>query len=286
MRRLRLAALIACALLIAPLSATAQQTIPVAGPKTATYTANGQSNVWSCTSGQSSFQLHVPTGLTGTLTISVSQNAAGPFVSPPWAFTPGSSTYTTAVANSGDITVALGSNLYVQVATTAYTSGSVTVTGTCSAAQVNPPANIPLVSGNVATSLQTGTTQNSTGNGQWDLRCDKSAPINLSASGMTELVALTTGKAVHVCGFFLSSNIASPGVTAQFFYGTASCGGASAPSTQQLTGPISFPSPGFGFSFPAIAPQFTTPASDDVCINVSGTMSANGVGGLLTYGVW
>lgn len=138
MRRLRLSALIACALLIAPLSARAQS-VPVVGPKSVAFTANGQSSVWSCTNGQGSFQLHVPAGLTGTITVAVSQSAGGPFVNPPWSFGPGSATYANTITNSGDLSVALASNLYVQVSVTAYTSGSTTVLGTCSSAQAAPP---------------------------------------------------------------------------------------------------------------------------------------------------
>lgn len=138
MRRLRLSALIACALLIAPLAARAQS-IPVVGPKSIVFSANGQSSVWSCINGQSSFQLHVPSGLTGTFTVAVSQSAGGPFVTPPWSFGPGSASYVSTITNSGDLSVALVSNLYVQVSTTAYTSGTTTVIGTCSNAQAAPP---------------------------------------------------------------------------------------------------------------------------------------------------
>lgn len=154
MRRLRLSALIACALLIAPLSARAQS-VPVVGPKSVAFTANGQSSVWSCTNGQNSFQLHVPAGLTGTITVAVSQSAGGPFVNPPWSFGPGSATYANTITNSGDLSVALASNLYVQVSVTAYTSGSATVLGTCSSAQAAPPpVPIPLdIYGNVLNAL-------------------------------------------------------------------------------------------------------------------------------------
>jgi hypothetical protein len=148
-------ALLACALSIAPLSAAAQ-TAPVVGPKSVVFTANGQSNVWSCTNGQNSFQLHVPSGLTGTISVGVSQSAGGPFVSPPWAFGPGSAVYASAITNSGDLSVALNSNLYVQVSVTAYSSGSTTVIGTCSNAQAAPPpVAIPLDgTGDVKTAIQ------------------------------------------------------------------------------------------------------------------------------------
>lgn len=129
--------------------------------------------------------------------------------------------------------------------------------------------------------------QNSTGSNQYDPRCDHSAPINLSAAGMAELVSLSTGKVIYVCSIALSSNIASPGVTAQFFYGTsATCTGAAGPSTQQISGPIFLPAPGIGFSSPSMTPQMQTPSGDDFCINISGTMTANGVGGWISYGIW
>ena len=126
----------ACVALSLPIWAVAQ----VSGPYTYAFTAASQSNVWTCNTGQSSFALTVPSGLTGTFTVTVSQSSGGTYINPPWAHAPGSATYVNTITNSGSLTVTLGSNQYVKVADTSYSSGSVTVTGVCSSAvAVIPP---------------------------------------------------------------------------------------------------------------------------------------------------
>lgn len=143
MKILRTLAIALCAILL-PLSSAIAQAPPVAGPTTHAFTGASQSNVWACTGGQSSFQLTVPSGLTGTFTVTVGQTSSTATSNPPWAYAPGSTVYANTITNSGSLTVNLGSNSYVKVADTAYTSGSVTITGSCSAAvAVIPPQPTP-----------------------------------------------------------------------------------------------------------------------------------------------
>ena len=138
MKHWRLLALAFCGLLAIPLIGQAQ--VPVVGPQTYTFTAGSQSNVWTCNGGQSSFALTVPSGLTGTFTVTVGQAMGSATSNPPWSYAPGAAAYTNTITNSGSLTVNLGSNLYVKVADTSYSSGSVTVTGVCSSAvAVIPP---------------------------------------------------------------------------------------------------------------------------------------------------
>lgn len=139
MTKWRACALALCAALL-PFVASAQ--VPVAGPVTHAFTASGQSFVFACTGGQSSFALTVPSGLTGTWTVTVGQASGTATANPPWSYAPGSATYVNTITNNGTLTVNLGSNSYVKVADTAYTSGSATVTGACSAAvAVIPPSS-------------------------------------------------------------------------------------------------------------------------------------------------
>ncbi len=134
-----------CALLL-PIFVSAEA--PVVGPNTFSFTTAGQSNVWTCNGGQSSFALTVPAGLTGVLTVTVAQSMNGTYSEPPWAYVPGTPVYTNTLTNSGSLTVNLGSNGYVKVADTTYTSGSATVTGVCSSAvAVIPPQVTSLAAG-------------------------------------------------------------------------------------------------------------------------------------------
>lgn len=132
---------------------------PVVGPSTFNFTGASQSNTWSCIGGQSSFQLAVPSGLVGTFTVTVGQTSGTATLNPPWAYAPGSTTYTNTITNSGSLTVNLGSNFFVKVSDTAYTSGSATVTGSCSSAvaSLSVPAPVPtLTSGNGNCAYSTG----------------------------------------------------------------------------------------------------------------------------------
>ncbi len=142
MKHWKILGLAFCALVLAPLFVVAQ--VPVIGPSTFTFSAAGQSNIWSCNTGQSSFALTVPSGLTATLTVTVSQTSGGTYVSPPFAYANGSTTFANTIANAGSLTVNLGSNQYVKVAVTSYTAGTAVVTGVCSSAVAAiPPQPVP-----------------------------------------------------------------------------------------------------------------------------------------------
>ena len=138
----------------------ASASVPVVGPTTYTFSAASQSNVWTCNGGQSSFALTVPTGFTGVLTVTVAQTSGGTYSNPPWAYAPGAPGYVNTITNSGSLTVNLGSNLYVKVADTTYTSGSVTVTGGCSAAVAVVPPQVTSVGATSPLSSSGGTTPN------------------------------------------------------------------------------------------------------------------------------
>ena len=138
----------------------ASASVPVVGPTTYTFSAASQSNVWTCNGGQSSFALTVPTGFTGVLTVTVAQTSGGTYSNPPWAYAPGAPGYVNTITNSGSLTVNLGSNLYVKVADTTYTSGSVTVTGGCSAAVAAVPPQVTSVGATSPLASSGGTTPN------------------------------------------------------------------------------------------------------------------------------
>ena len=116
------------------------QSIPVVGPTTHTFSGSGQSNVWTCPNGQSSFQLTMPTGMTGTLAVTTSQSSTAPtpWPSPPIAYAPGP-VFTNTLTNSGTLTLTLGSNYFINVTVSNYVSGSTTVIGSCSAATAGNP---------------------------------------------------------------------------------------------------------------------------------------------------
>jgi hypothetical protein len=125
-----------CAFLLVPVAVHAQS-VPVVGPSTYNFTAASQSNIWTCNGGQTTFQLVVPSGLTGVFTVTVAQTSGGTYGNPPWSYAPGVGTYANTITNSGALTVNLSSYGYVKVADTTYSSGSVTVSGVCSAAVAN-----------------------------------------------------------------------------------------------------------------------------------------------------
>ena len=116
------------------------QSIPVVGPTTHTFSGSGQSSVWTCPNGQSSFQLTMPTGMTGSLAVTTSQSATAPtpWPSPPIAYAPGP-VFTNTLTNSGTLTLTLGSNYFINVTVSNYVSGSTTVIGSCSAATAGSP---------------------------------------------------------------------------------------------------------------------------------------------------
>jgi hypothetical protein len=109
-----------------------------------------------------------------------------------------------------------------------------------------------------------------------DTRCNTAAPttiaINTATSGNVELVALSAGKRVYVCGFSLDNDTATTGL--QFIHGT---GTACATDEADLTGvytvaSLTFPNSG--------ATIFATTAGNAFCIELSTNTQVNGQ---LTY---
>lgn len=104
-------------------------------------------------------------------------------------------------------------------------------------------------------------------------RCGTAAPsavvVNTATLGNVELVALSSGKRVYVCGFTLDNDTATTAL--QFIYGT---GTACATGETDLTGAMTVAS----LSLPnAGASQFATAASNALCIELSAATQVNGV---------
>ena len=107
-------------------------------------------------------------------------------------------------------------------------------------------------------------------------RCGTAIPttvvINTASAGNVELVALSSGKRVYVCGFTLDNDTATTAL--QFIYGT---GTACATGETDITGAMTVAS----LTVPsAYATQFVTAASQALCIELG---AATQVNGWLTY---
>lgn len=129
----------------------------------------------------------------------------------------------------------------------------------------------------VSVANPTGVGQNSSGTGAFIPVCDSSAVINVSTSGETQLVALSTGKTIHVCAYNLMANGA---VNVNLAYGT---GSNCASNTTALTGqyPLQAQAGVSAGSGTGVITQ--TAASNALCVNLSASIS---VQGLVTYGTW
>jgi hypothetical protein len=218
MKQLKALAL-AVGLALMPFSAARAQ-VPVSGPTTHAFTASGQSNVFTCTGGQSSFALTIPSGLVGTWTVTVSQTSAGTYVNPPWAYTPGSATYTNTLTNSGSLTVNLGSNGYVKVADTAYTSGSATITGVCTGSVAVVPPQVSSVTASSPLSSSGGATPNITFSGV--LPCANGGTNITAGLNIGAILTASGGCAYTVVNPVASGSVlASAGTGTQPAYTTA-----------------------------------------------------------------
>lgn len=122
--------------------------------------------------------------------------------------------------------------------------------------------------------INTGT-QNSSGNLVADFVCDNSVAVNISASGLTQIIALSSGKQIRICHLSLGNSAAS-NVTIE--YGT---GVNCASGTTAISGPYQ--------SIVVLALDFqmrrelTFPASQAVCLNFGTSVTS---GGLVTYAVF
>jgi hypothetical protein len=109
-----------------------------------------------------------------------------------------------------------------------------------------------------------------------DTRCNTAAPttiaINTATSGNVELVALSAGKKVYVCGFSLDNDTATTGL--QFIHGT---GTACATDEADFTGVYTVAA----LTFPnASSTIFATGTGEAFCIELSTNTQVNGQ---LTY---
>lgn len=118
---------------------------------------------------------------------------------------------------------------------------------------------------------------NDNGAGQYITACDMYAPITISASGLTQVIAAPgAGLKIHICHF---DWVANGSTTVQFEYGTGTnCGTG--------TGSTNMPAP-----YPATAETgiaagsgigqlFAVPAANALCINNGSAVS---VSGLIAY---
>jgi hypothetical protein len=105
-----------------------------------------------------------------------------------------------------------------------------------------------------------------------DSRCGTAAPttiaINTATSGNVELVALSAGKKVYVCGFSLDNDTATTGL--QFIHGT---GTACATDEADFTGVYTVAA----LTFPnSPATIFATGTGEAFCIELSTNTQVNG----------
>jgi len=119
---------------------------------------------------------------------------------------------------------------------------------------------------------------NGSGNLTGYLNCDNTAVYDAATNGATQLVALSSGKTVYVCGFQFSTS-QTTAVSVDLVYGT---GTNCATSTTKLT--PAYPLQAASSSGPAglavITPGFTglkTAASNALCINTSAGQSVQAI---------
>lgn len=121
--------------------------------------------------------------------------------------------------------------------------------------------------GTVATPCVTGA-ENSSLAAVTDNTCDMSAVISISGSGLTQIVAASSGKKVRICHVSLSN---SAGSTVQLEYGTGTnCG----MGTAALTGVYQNVAT-MGLDFP-VRSELTAPSGDAVCLNYGTSVTAGG----------
>jgi len=102
-----------------------------------------------------------------------------------------------------------------------------------------------------------------------------SQPFLAAAAGTTQIIPLTTGMGVYVCGFVMSQ-IATAG-TVQWQYGTgASCGTGNNPLTGAIGVTASQP-----FSYSGPGTVFKAPTSNAVCLATTG--AGGTASGVITY---
>ncbi len=102
--------------------------------------------------------------------------------------------------------------------------------------------------------------------------CDSSVAISTASSGNTELVALTSGMAVYVCGYMV---VGDGDVDVQFIYGT---GTACATGETDLTGAMPIASSGGGMAeSSSFWRGMKSAASNALCIELSAAVQVSGI---------
>lgn len=115
---------------------------------------------------------------------------------------------------------------------------------------------------------------NGTGNLTGFLRCDNSAVYDTSTNGKTQLVALSSGKVIYVCGVSISQSTTST-VTVSLGSGTgANCGTTYTAKTPAwpLQAPASVGPVGMVLPV-ANVPWFQTAASEELCLSTNAAVS-------------
>jgi len=102
------------------------------------------------------------------------------------------------------------------------------------------------------------------------VRCDQSVPISTAASGLTQLVPLLSGRAIDVCGYVV---VGTTAVNIKFSYGTGSACGT---GTTDLTGALPVAANGGAVAPLGLAPWFTAPLGQALCISLSGAVQTSG----------
>lgn len=104
------------------------------------------------------------------------------------------------------------------------------------------------------------------------ITCGNSVAISTASSGNTELVALTSGETVYVCGYMV---VGAGAVDVQFIYGT---GTACATGETDLTGAMSIAGAGGGMAeSSAFWRGMKGAASNAFCIELSAAVQVSGV---------
>lgn len=112
-----------------------------------------------------------------------------------------------------------------------------------------------------------------------EVRCDTSVIINQATATTTQLIALSAGKKIYVCGATVNQVGATTAPTFKFVYGTgANCATGPVDLTGVITGAnvagtianVQFGGNGLGI-------VFATPASQALCITTTTTQAQKGV---------
>jgi hypothetical protein len=111
--------------------------------------------------------------------------------------------------------------------------------------------------------------QSSAGNAVNDFFCDNSAAVSISGSGLTQIVALTSGKQIRVCHLDFSAGAAS-NFTIEYGTGSACGTGTTAISGTYQT-VVAFAAD-YGEKSP-----LTAPAGNAMCLNFGSSVTAGGV---------